>query len=182
MTQPEIDKILRYAAQYRMTPEQLGRYLSEPPHNLTPPEATQLMDKFRRLHPQVSAIVGLPKANLNPKVGVLADLKIEKTPESAPRGGGIMNRSAVKKYALEVSVQRRAGKFTRVGADFFDAIEASLESAIRGLSEAADAPDTKDTFITGKAIKRAAEKLNKTAKGIIFRRVMTQPTMGCTLK
>jgi hypothetical protein len=178
MTQPEIDKILRYATQYRMTPEQLGRYLSEPPHNLTPPEATQLMDKFRRLHPAPVAVL---KATIQ-KVATQPLPPLKPAEESAPRGGGIMNRSAVKKYALEVSVQRRAGKFTRVGADFFDAVEASLESAIRGLSEAADAPDTKDTFITGKAIKRAAEKLNKTAKGIIFRRVMTQPTMGCTLK
>lgn len=170
MTPIEIDTVLKYALGHHLTPEKLGALLSHPPHNLTPPEATQLMDKYRRLHP-------LPKTTIFKPVA--SEVAVS---ESAPRSGGIMNRSAVKKYALEVSKQRRAGKFTRCGGDFFDAVEASLESAIRGLSEAADAPDTKDTFITGKAIKRAAEKLNKTAKGIIFRRVMTQPTLGCTLK
>tara|TARA_R100000458_G_scaffold31613_1_gene29009 strand:+ start:2066 stop:2248 length:183 start_codon:yes stop_codon:yes gene_type:complete len=42
----------------------------------------------------------------------------------------IISRSNVKKLALEVSAQHRAGKFTRVSKDFLDRIEAITKRAI----------------------------------------------------
>lgn len=42
----------------------------------------------------------------------------------------IISRANVKKLALEVSQQNRAGKFTRVSKDFLDRIEAITKRAI----------------------------------------------------
>tara|TARA_R100000808_G_scaffold24260_1_gene55416 strand:+ start:1696 stop:1878 length:183 start_codon:yes stop_codon:yes gene_type:complete len=42
----------------------------------------------------------------------------------------IISRTNVKKLALEVSAQHRAGKFTRVSKDFLDRIEAITKRAI----------------------------------------------------
>lgn len=42
----------------------------------------------------------------------------------------IISRANVKKLALEVSAQHRAGKFTRVSKDFLDRIEAITKQAI----------------------------------------------------
>jgi len=98
---------------------------------------------------------------------------------------GIINRSAVKRYALKVSAEKRAGKFTRVSEEFLTQIEADLDSSIRQLAIA----DTSDMaysdgawFITGQAVKKTEERLNMLARVIIHRKVMRHPTIGCTLK
>jgi hypothetical protein len=99
----------------------------------------------------------------------------------------IINRSAVKAYALKVSAERRAGTFTRVGESFLQSVEVDLESSIRQIStadvsEMAQTDPDNDWFITGQAQKNAAERLNMTARVIIHRKVMRHPTVGCTLK
>lgn len=46
----------------------------------------------------------------------------------------ITNKSAVRRYALDTLAQERphlAEKFTRVGSDFFDAVEAAARATIR---------------------------------------------------
>lgn len=98
----------------------------------------------------------------------------------------LINRSAVKKYALEVSKQKRAGKFTRVSSDFLNDIEAALDSAIRGIDSGSysativPAPGTK--FMTGKAAAKAAIRLDILATKIIDSKVMRHPSLGVTLK
>lgn len=98
----------------------------------------------------------------------------------------LINRSAVKKYALEVSRRKRAGKFTRVSADFLNDVEAALDSAIRGIDSGSygeiitPAPGTK--FMTGLAGRKAAIKLDLLAVKIIDSKVMRHPSLGCTLK
>ncbi len=95
-------------------------------------------------------------------------------------------RSRVKKYALKVSRERRAGKFTRVSEDFLLSVETDLESAIRqlviaDLSEVPALPDAKP-LITGEALRRANLRLNTLAQLIIYRKVHRHPTLGSTLK
>jgi putative NADPH-quinone reductase len=107
------------------------------------------------------------------------------TQESKTRTVGILNRSAVKSYALTVSHNRRAGKFTRVGEDFIDQVEAELESAIRKIM--GSTPEGMpacgcERLITGKAADKADEKLNELTHAIVFRAVMRHPSLGCTLK
>lgn len=100
----------------------------------------------------------------------------------------VLNRSSVKKYALKVSTERRAGKFTRVGEEFFLRCEANLESAIRGIVTAYRPvgpefmPATEETFITATARAKAEEMLGFLAQRIIYREVLRQPSLGCTLK
>lgn len=108
--------------------------------------------------------------------------------EHIPKTQSVINRSAVKKYALKVSKEKRAGKFERVSEDFLVSVEADLEAAIRQLSSTVDTsemakPDEDaNWFITGQALKNAEGRLNDLARIIIHRKVMKHPTLGCTLK
>lgn len=43
----------------------------------------------------------------------------------------LINRSAVKKMALELSKSTRAGKFTRVGTEFLQRMNSQLDAFIR---------------------------------------------------
>lgn len=99
----------------------------------------------------------------------------------------IINRSAVKKYALKVSAEKRAGKFTRVSEEFLTQVEADLDSSIRQLnnadmSEMAIPDNDANWFVTGHAAAKLEERLNMLATVIVHRKVMRHPTIGCTLK
>lgn len=99
----------------------------------------------------------------------------------------IINRSAVKKYALRVSMLKRAGKFTRVSEEFVINVESALDSSIRQLAvadmtEMVEPDPGVDWFITGQAVKKTEERLNMLARVIIHRAVMRHPSLGCTLK
>lgn len=99
----------------------------------------------------------------------------------------LINRSAIKRYALKVSEQRRAGTFTRVSEEWLIAIETEVETAIRRVvvSSAHDAVPSDpgaDWFITGEATKRIEQRLNDAIKTVILNKVMSHPTVGCTLK
>lgn len=102
----------------------------------------------------------------------------------APLRFNLINRTAARKYALLVSKQRKAGKFTRVSEGFLDGVEASLDAAIRAILA-----DEQEGFIepprsvtTGIVSTRAREKLDRLAHAIIYRRVCRHPSLGCTLK
>lgn len=107
--------------------------------------------------------------------------------ETVAKTQSIINRSAVKKYALKVSAEKRAGKFNRVSEEFLTQVEADLDASIRqlALSEYSDMvkPDEGAMwFITGQATHKAEERLNMLARVIVHRKVMRHPTVGCTLK
>src|SRR5262245_12584643 len=109
------------------------------------------------------------------------------TEQTVTRTQSVINRSAVKDYALKVSKERRAGKFTRVGESFLDQVEADVESAIRSLvplSEADSPVASGDDrlFITGAVWEKVKEKLNDRTRRIVQGRVMRHPSIGCTLK
>lgn len=97
----------------------------------------------------------------------------------------VINRSAVKAYALKISAERRAGKFTRVGEDFLTRIEADVEASIRQvgleLSNPVKPADDRE-FITGSALDKVREKLNERTRAIVNSAVMRHPSLGCTLK
>lgn len=100
----------------------------------------------------------------------------------------VINRSAVKAFALKVSKERRAGKFTRVGEDFLDQIEAEVEAVIRGISGLAQwdqfvKPDESlRGLTTGAALDKVREKLEEKTILITHGKVMRHPSIGCTLK
>jgi len=106
--------------------------------------------------------------------------------EQTEKAPPLIRRSIVKKYALKVSKERRAGKFTRVSEDFLSSVEVDLDSAIRqlvvaDLSEVTALPDDK-ALVTGEALRKASLRLNTLAQLIIHRKVMRHPTLGITLK
>lgn len=96
----------------------------------------------------------------------------------------VINRSAVKSFALKVSKERRAGKFTRVSENFLIQVEAEVEAVIRRIQscDSGTIPDEgKGVFITGEAASRMREKLNAEAASIVSRKVMRHPSIGVTL-
>lgn len=109
------------------------------------------------------------------------------TESTITRTQSVINRSAVKSYALKVSKDLKCGKFTRVGECFLDQIEAEVEAAIRSLTPATSSweppkPEDDRTFVTGAAIDKLMEKLHQKTKAIIAGKVMRHPSIGCTLK
>ena len=97
----------------------------------------------------------------------------------------VINRSAVKAFALKVSKERRAGKFTRVSEEFLTQVEADVDASIRAVAgpEWQDPVDSgKTVFITGLSLTKLKDRLNERAKVLIVQRVMRHPSLGCTLK
>lgn len=105
--------------------------------------------------------------------------------ETQTRNITVLNRASVKRYALKVSAQRRAGKFTRVGEEFYERCEARLETALRGIANlhgTDESPSSENTFITTTTRSKAEEMLEILSRRIIFSEVLRHPSMGCTLK
>lgn len=106
------------------------------------------------------------------------------------RTQSVINRSAVKAYALTVSREKRAGKFTRVSEDFLNLVEAEVETVIRQVAvfHGPDTeggpvePDDEREFITGAALEKIRDRLNKRVQAIISGKVRRHPSIGCTLK
>lgn len=115
-----------------------------------------------------------------------SNLDPQAEPATLSRGPqSIINRSAVKAYALKVSKERRAGKFTRVGESFLEQIEAQAESVIRQVvvGEPVDIvqPEDDRLFVTGAALDKFQAKFNERVRAIIQSKVVRHPTVGCTL-
>lgn len=96
----------------------------------------------------------------------------------------ILNRTAVREYALHVSEKVRGGKFTRVGEDFIDAVEAEVSALIRRTYPAipGDMPHVNDCFVTGDAMHKMRNALDNFVQAIVFAKVRRHPTVGVTLK
>jgi len=108
--------------------------------------------------------------------------------ETPTRTQSVINRSAVKAYALVVSREKRARKFTRVSEDFLNLIEAEVETVIRSITlsfgpdvDGPVEPDDDREFITGAALEKIRDRLNERAKAIISGKVKRHPSKGCTL-
>jgi len=208
MTPEKAEKLMKHGARHSMTPAALGKLLASPPHNLTPVEATVLMDRYRREYPQASAVVAiwnedckrLAKKEPPEKQAVRNIRAYKKLLKGGPfpagagdtirtgvdlaapvKSAALINRSAVKKLALEISKVGRAGVFKRVSGSFIDGVEAELDAVIRGLARN-PAGDAAGNYVTGNAIKAARERLNQAVLGIVRGRVHRHPTVGQTLK
>jgi len=104
----------------------------------------------------------------------------------AIRTESVINRSAVKAFALGISAERKGGKFTRVSEDFLTSVEAEVESFIRKLNPTVGIhgapPNGEQTFVTRLAREKLESRLNDVTRAIIFNKVMRHPSVGCTLK
>lgn len=97
-----------------------------------------------------------------------------------------LNKSAIKQHALNCA-QRLRPKFTRVGQDFIDEVEADVESFVRGLRTesmkdvaASSVIEPVDDFLTGALLEKLKPILNRQVARIIQSKVWRQTT-GVTL-
>lgn len=96
----------------------------------------------------------------------------------------ILNRKAVKQYALALSAKTRAGKFKRVSKQFIDSVEADILARLRTIPtlEPTIPEFEKVNFVKSKGRKVAVEELQKLARKIIISKVQSHPSLGVTLK
>ena len=100
----------------------------------------------------------------------------------------LLNRAAVKRYALAYAHARRAGKFTRVSKDFIEHVEASVRGALFAFSEQYKPANPlpleigAKAFVTRRSGELAIGALDSLVKNIISDKVQRHPTCGCTLK
>lgn len=100
----------------------------------------------------------------------------------------ILNRTAVREYALHVSEKIRNGKFTRVSEEFVDAVEAELNALIRrtgtvnGNMLPGEMPHVNDCFVTGDAMQKMRESLDNFVQLTVYNKIRRHPTVGVTLK
>lgn len=102
--------------------------------------------------------------------------------------GRFLNESAIRQHALECSRQFRAGKFTRVGQDFLDEVQADVEALVRELRNkypptlhAALEPAENTCAVTGALLDKVKAELNRAICRLIQNKVQRQPTVGVTL-
>lgn len=67
---------------------------------------------------------------MNPTTEPLRAPEDPRDPERLPRTRSLLNRAAVRAFALEQSRQLRLGRFTRVSAGWLDDLEAQLRATI----------------------------------------------------
>lgn len=206
MTKEQIEKLIKVGEQKKFDAIQLAKYATQSPYSLTPADATIVMDAYKRKHPETRPFFEpstAMKLEANPIVSAKRTLRTWKkllkpgkfpaTLDEAERQietsnlPRTLNRSAVKDYAMLVSVSKRAGKFRRVSKSFVVGVEAEVDAALRAIggnpnTESADIPGTWD-FLNRKQIRpKVEEQMNILVKKTIFARVMRHPSMGKTLK
>lgn len=104
------------------------------------------------------------------------------------RTNTILNRTALKRYALEASKAIRAAKFSRVGQTFIDRCEARTDAAIRAIYRGDLGPITPILseegvkFITPYGKVKASEQMELLARDVIFSEVRSHPSLGKTLR
>ena len=97
--------------------------------------------------------------------------------------------SHVREYALVVSKQYRAGKFTRVSQEFIDGVQADVDNLIRQIESKlgepfygpVEGPHEALQFVPGFALEAVQFRLNNAIKKIIRNKVRSTPSCGVTL-
>lgn len=100
-----------------------------------------------------------------------------------------LNKSAVKAHAMRCSTELRAGKFERVGEEFFDGIQAQLEGLVHNINGKFVSSHHKDLpvdglvpYVSGQFIEKVREALDNAVARAIQRAVESHPSVGKTLK
>lgn len=102
-----------------------------------------------------------------------------------------LNQTALRGHALAVSKTYKRGRFTRVGQDFIDEVEADVEAAVRKIIiQSPASPDpldprstqqlVLDDFLTPDLRKKLLGEFNRLVGRIIQNKIQAQPSVGCT--
>jgi hypothetical protein len=97
-----------------------------------------------------------------------------------------LNIAAVKRHALACSEKHRAGKFTRVGADFLTECDADVEALVRELrnkyaNQVHVSLETEEYFLTPALVEKLTRELNAAIGRLIQNKVQRQPSVGQTM-
>jgi len=102
--------------------------------------------------------------------------------------GRFLNATAVRAHALRCSAKFKGSRFTRVGQDFLDEVEADVEALVRTLRVQSPTmtfsplePDKKGGCVTGALRDKVAAELNRLVCRIIQNKTQRQPSVGKTL-
>lgn len=194
MTIEQINKAIRYAEQYKMGWIQLATKLTQEPFNLTAADATKVLDEYKRKCPALAyPIKGTEtgrfvKTDLSKVEGqVISTVLAKKTRKKHEHTPSALVRAATKEFALLVSEKKRNGKFQRAGKSFIRSVEADLENIVRDIgvrnaNSNDDIPGDWDFVNHLRIWPKLAQQLNRAIRRRIFERVMSQPSIGKTLK
>lgn len=119
------------------------------------------------------------------KTGTINSDVIPPITEGVVRSNGRFNRAALRRHALKVSQQTRAGKFQRVREEFLNSREAAVEAFFRKMrAPVSNAPlgqvECTEDFLTGEGKKALVEMFNKWIAGEIHNAV-NEVRVGKTL-
>lgn len=123
----------------------------------------------------------------NAKVAnIVADaVAVPPVKRAAPNRERFLIPARVKSYALQVSREKRAGKFKRVSEDFLISCESAVEAKVRALApsyEVQSMPQSAAGLVNRAFLKRKLEeKIQDVAIAIIHGKVMSHPSIGQTL-
>ena len=199
MTTQDIEKAIHYAERYKMGWKRLAEVLTKEPFDLTAADATKVLDEYKRRFPAMYDAMAntgrlTDRRNVQPLTPFKApdtaqlvahvEKKARKKHEHKPSA---LTRASAKEFALLVSEKKRNGKFCRAGKEFIQAIEADLENIVRDIgvrnpNSEDDIPGDWDFVNHLRIWPKVAEQLNRAIRRRIFERVMSQPSLGKTLK
>jgi len=102
--------------------------------------------------------------------------------------GRFLNESAIREHALRCSDRFKGNRFTRVGQDFLDEVQADVEALIRELRNKQKTrvfeplePDENTSCVTGALCDKLGTELNRFICRLIQNKVQIQPSCGKTL-
>jgi hypothetical protein len=102
--------------------------------------------------------------------------------------GRFLNETAIRDHALRCSARFKGNRFTRVGQDFLDEVQADVEMLVRNVRNQCTTtlheplePDENTSCVTGALSDKVMTELNRLICRMIQNKVWKQPSCGKTL-
>jgi hypothetical protein len=102
--------------------------------------------------------------------------------------GRFLNETAIRDHALRCSARFKGNRFTRVGQDFLDEVQADVEMLVRNVRNQCPTgifpplePDENNSCVVGSLRDKVAVELNRLICRMIQTKVCKQPSCGKTL-
>lgn len=194
MTTEQIDKLCNVGKRKNFNAVELSQYITQPPYNLSAAEASEVYFAYKNRYngPTAYSVKGTQtgrfvKTDLSKVEGQVIAAVTKAPRKKHEHTPSALVRAATKDFALTVSGKKKNGKFRRVGKKFIQTIEADLENIVRDIGprnphSEDDIPGDWDFVNHLRIWPKLAEQLNRAIRRRIFERVMSQPSIGKTLK
>jgi hypothetical protein len=183
VTTEQIEKLCAVGKRKGFNAVELSQYVTDPPYSLSVADASKVYYAYKNRYNAGTIARPVVACPIKPgPVAQVARVVTDNPPEQREYSPSILNRSAVKLFALEVSRVRKANKFRRVAKSFVQAVEADVEAFIKDIARRSDDIPAVCDFLNRKAIRPKVETaLNEAIRKIIIRKVCAN-NVGKTLK